>query len=75
MCRHEQTEYGRVVGRDGRAQFEERCCACKVNVRGVGVWVPRSEVRTRCPVTPEDLPVFRDLRTPEDKGEQPLLFG
>ncbi len=53
-CPHEQTEFGKVLMRDGRFHILERCIRCRANVRGTG-WCPHSEVDD-----PESLPVFRD---------------
>jgi hypothetical protein len=68
LCRHEQTEFGEVIGRDGRSQVEERCVLCRQNVRGAGVWVARATLPT-----PGKLPVFRDMRKKPPPGNS--LFG
>ena len=67
---HERRRLGRVIGRDGRDQVAEWCLDCDPNARGPGVWVPKHQV----PVGVASLPVLRDLRSPEDRGEQRLLF-
>jgi hypothetical protein len=70
MCLHPRTRLVRVICRDGRTHIMEECLDCGGNARGSAIWVPRSSV----PVDPESLPIAKDLRTPEDRGEQPLLF-
>lgn len=70
-CRHERREFARVIGADGRTQVMERCLDCGDNARGPGKWVAASQV----PVDPATLPVARDLRSAEAKGEQRTLFG
>jgi hypothetical protein len=69
-CTHERTRLGQVIARNGIVHVEEQCLDCGANVRGPGHWVPHGEI-TR-PVA--ELPILRDLRTPEDKGTQPTLF-
>ena len=51
----------------------ERCDECGANARGPGVWVSANELY-RLGIKREALPVFKDLRTPEAKGQQGLLF-
>lgn len=71
VCKHERTRLGRVIARNGTVHVEEQCLDCKANARGGGgQWVPRGKIPCRV----EDLPLLRDLRTAEDRGEQPTLF-
>ncbi len=61
----------RVIGRDGRSQAAEVCLDCGGNARGSGRWVAASEkIGDRA-----GLPVWKDLRSPEERGEQGSLFG
>jgi len=69
-CPHERRRLGLVISRDGREQIEEHCLDCHCNARGPGIWIAREKV-----ADPESLPVLRDLRTPEDRGEQRTLFA
>jgi hypothetical protein len=71
-CKHPEKGFVITVGRDGRKQWEERCHVCRANVRGG--WVKRADVAA-AGVDPDSCPVARDLRSPEDKGEQSSLFG
>lgn len=70
-CFHKRTRMMRNITRDNRNQIEEVCQDCGGNARGPGVWVPQSAIPQRV----EDLPVHRDHRPAEVKGEQPSLFG
>jgi hypothetical protein len=69
VCPHPERAFGKVYGRDGRFQVQERCEVCLANVRGSGVWVPKAQV----PGDPEALPVFLDFR-PHAPAAQPGLF-
>lgn len=69
LCPHMRRQFMRVISRDGREQIAEVCQDCHENARGAGIWVSAHKV----PVARSSLPVWRDLRTPEDKGEQPML--
>ncbi len=69
-CRHHRTRLARTIGRDGRSWVLKQCSDCGVNVNGAGVWVSQRDLPCRV----EDLPIVRDLRTPETKGQQRLLF-
>lgn len=57
-CRHEETEFGRVISEGGKSRVMERCVACKANARGAGKWVPGRDL----PRGGGDLPVFKDSR-------------
>lgn len=70
-CHHPRTSLMRVIGRGGIVHVADVCLICGGNARGVGRWVPRDSIGR--PV--EDLPIWKDLRTPEEKGEQPTLFS
>jgi hypothetical protein len=68
-CRHERSQFVRVVIADGRTQIMERCLDCGANARGLGRWVPRAELALPL----EALPLLTDLRK-RDRC-QPTLFG
>lgn len=70
-CRHPRRQFMRVVARNGVTHVAEVCRDCKANARGPGRWVPRSEV----PVSAAELPLWRDLRSAVEKGDQPELFA
>lgn len=70
VCAHSQTEYGRVVFAGGGYHIIEYCLACRANVRGPGVWVPRAELDLNL----DHLNVYSDRRSSEEKGEQKTLF-
>lgn len=70
VCRHERTSFMRVIARNGVTHVAEVCQDCNVNARGPGKWVPRSELS----VSAAELPLWRDLRSAVERGEQPELF-
>lgn len=65
-CAHQFTEFGRVVFAGGGYHVAERCKVCRAQLPG---WVPHANFDD-----PGSLPVFRDGRSPEERGEQRLLF-
>ncbi len=69
-CPHKQTGYMRVIGKDGRTHIAEVCRDCGGNARGAGQWVAASKTT----IDPATLPLWRDLRTAGDRGEQRGLF-
>lgn len=69
-CAHERRQFGVVILRDGRRHIAEVCADCLANVRGAGKWVAAHEV----PDEASTLPVVKDYRAAEKRGEQGLLF-
>lgn len=69
-CTHERRRFGRVILRDGRQHLMQQCLDCGENARGEGRWVKAEEI----PDPIHTLPVLRDHRSAESRGEQPSLF-
>jgi hypothetical protein len=66
-CTHSRRGFYRHPFRSGTGfHIAELCRDCSVNVRGVGVWVPRSEVRDS-----DSLPISPGYKPPT---RQPSLF-
>ena len=71
LCPHANKRIYRVIGRDGRTQFQEFCSDCGVNPRGAGVWVPKSSIL----IDIETLPILKDLRPKAPSEGEPVQHG
>lgn len=73
-CPHRRKQLGRVVCRDGRTLYAEKCLDCGENPRGPGVWVSHAEAIARSGGPPNGLPLFADYRHREAASGQRSLF-
>ncbi len=69
-CFHHKRSYKRVVESNGRTRCAVVCDDCGQNVRGHRKYIDKS----RWPADFWFLPIWRDYRSPEAKGEQGYLF-
>lgn len=70
LCPHRRKRFARAISSNGATHIMDQCLDCGGNARGTGRWVPASS----CREDPATLPVAHDHRSPEARGEQPLLF-
>lgn len=61
-------QFYKVICRNGMEHFAELCVECGKNIRGPGVWVPKSQVSC-----PDKVPILKD-NSSKDTEKQPSLW-